>query len=251
MNLRQPAVAAQAGAFVSSVRASGFALCETRRVRPGRGVSRRLTFQPLKPPQEVYLEIAEAYDMRSRYRLALAFIYRRSMCMIEAGLNKRLAIPLPDPHSKDFYFAFGVASLALLLHTYTLIAEFARAHEVESLILHAVPPFLLIIEFCLLVSVAGLLIRNVAGLLISLLALVVTNIGYVIWYLASRPILEMLSAPPFYQLYAEAVPPHPLGLLGATTMNVLVLALSGVLLIWEAKTLRSMLQTFNKAHTKP
>ena len=171
--------------------------------------------------------------------------------MIQARLNKTLTSPLRDPHSKDFYSAFGVAILVLLLHTYTLIVEFSRASEVEAFTSHTVSPLLLIIELCLLLCVAGLWTRKVAGLLISLLSLLGTGSGYVFWYLDSRQFLEKLSSHPFYHLPAEAIPSHPFGLIGATWISVIVLTLSSVLLIWEAKTLRSLSKALNKGHTKP
>lgn len=167
--------------------------------------------------------------------------------MCKAGLTQKLTTPLRAPQVKDFYFAFGVAVLSLVLHTSTLIVEISAASEVEILTQRTVPPLFLIIELCLFVCVAGLWMRKTWGLLISMAALLSTVTGYVIWYLASRQFLQTVSSLPFQQLPAEAIPPHPLGLLGATWMSVVVLTLSGVLLIWEAKTLLSLSKTLDKA----
>lgn len=144
---------------------------------------------------------------------------------------------------KDFYIAFGVAGLTVLTHTCALIDEFARATGSGVLTSPTVPRLLLFIGLSLLVNVAGLWARKVVGKFVSIIALISAVTGYVVWYIYSRSILEALAGQPFYLLHTEAVPPHTFGLVGATWLNIVVLLLSGVLLIWEVKTLRGMSRT--------
>jgi hypothetical protein len=161
-------------------------------------------------------------------------VYCRSLPMIKERSGRSYDKPA------DFNFAFGVAVSAALIHSFALAAELYRAAESRSLISGSVTRLLLLIELCLLVNVAGLWARKATGMLASMVSLLVACAGYAGWYLYSRQVLLTLSSQPFYQLHPEGIPPHPVGLAGATWLNLLVLVITGVLLIWEAKTLRGM-----------
>ena len=86
--------------------------------------------------------------------------------MILAGLNKRAARRLDFHPPKDFYFAFGLAVLAALLHTYALLVEFSRAAEFRGLTSRTVAYWLLVIELGLLLNVVGLWLRKGASILL-------------------------------------------------------------------------------------
>lgn len=157
-------------------------------------------------------------------------------------MRHRTAKRLPYRRPRDFNIAFGFALLAALLHTYTLITELKRAAEFNTSNTSTVPLLFLAVEFGLLLNVAGLCLRRAAGILISLVALSVSGVGHAIWYIQSRQILEMLRADSFYHSYPEAIAPHPLGLLGATWVNLVVLVITGILFVWDVKTLRGMMK---------
>lgn len=157
--------------------------------------------------------------------------------MFEEGSVQRAPRLTRYQRPKDFHVAFCVAASALLLHSYGLAADFARAAQFEASASPAIPRILLAVELCLLVSVIGLCVRKVAGLVTSITALLVACASYALWYLDSQRILELLAANPFYGQHPEAIPAHPLGLIGSTWLNLVVLALIGALLAWEAKTL--------------
>jgi prolipoprotein diacylglyceryltransferase len=146
-----------------------------------------------------------------------------------------------DRQPGDFHFALGVALLAAVLNTYALALEFAEAGEFRTLNSPTIPYIFLVIELGLLVNVAGLWVRKTAGMLVSMAALVSVGVGYVVWYAYSRQILELLLSKSFYHSYPEALPPHPLGLIGASWLNLVVLVISVVLFIWELKTIRGMM----------
>ena len=154
-----------------------------------------------------------------------------------AGLREsatgRHGVRLP----RDFHFALGFAVLAALLHTSALLAELVRASGSNALTSPVIPQLFLLIELGLLVNVAGLWLRKVTGILVSLAALSVAGLGYALWYLSSRQILELLMSKPFYHEFPQAVPPHPFGLVGATWVNLVVLVMAGVLFVWQLKRL--------------
>ncbi len=143
---------------------------------------------------------------------------------------------------RDFHVALWFAALLLLLHTYAQVAEFRKAAEFTALTSSTIPFLFLLIEIGLLANVVGLWLRKAAGILISITALLVVCGGYAAWYGYSRQILNALSSKSFYLSYPEAVPTHHFGLIGATLVNIIVLAMTGVLLVWELKTLRGMLK---------
>jgi hypothetical protein len=157
--------------------------------------------------------------------------------MFEAGLRQTSAGQSEDHRPRDFHFAFGFALLAVLLHTCALVVEFGRAAESVTLNSSTVPLLLLLMELGLLLNVAGLWLRKAAGMFVSLAGLSLAGIGYVIWYLQSRQILELLLSKSFPHSTPEAVPPHPFGLLGATWVNLVVLVMTGVLFVWVLKRL--------------
>jgi hypothetical protein len=158
------------------------------------------------------------------------------MCRI--GLRQRAAERLQNQQPRDFYFAFGFALLAALLHTWALVAELTRAADANTLNSSIVPLLFLLIEFGLLLNVAGLWLHKAVGILISLAGLSICGAAHVIWYVQSQQILEILLSKSFYHSYPEAIAPHPLGLLGATWVNLVVLVMTCVLFIWELKSFR-------------
>lgn len=162
--------------------------------------------------------------------------------MSEAVSNPRTQRLLYYLRPKDYYFTLVVAVLAALLHTYALAKEFTAVKSSVTLASPALLLLFIIIEVGLVASVVGLWLRRAAGVLVSLVALLGVGLGYVLWYVYSRPVLDLLLSKPFYQTHAETVPPHPFGLLGATWVNQAVLLMSCVLFIWTAKTLRVMLK---------
>lgn len=159
--------------------------------------------------------------------------------MSRAESHKRAAGRF-DQRPTDFHFAFGFAAAAALLHTYATAEHFKTLAEFKALTSPTTGLLFLLMEFGLLLNVAGLWLRRVNGMRISLAALSVTAAGYVAWYLYSRETLDLLLSKPFYHAHPEAVPPHPFGLMGATWVNLVVLVMTGVLFIWEVKTLRGM-----------
>jgi hypothetical protein len=164
--------------------------------------------------------------------------------MSEAVLNQRAADGFHADQPKDFYFALGLAALLVLLHTYAYFTELAGGSAgVGTLNSPTIPYLYLLIDLGLLFNVFGLWLRKPAGILISIVSLSSVGVGYIVWYVYSRQILDLLLSKPFnqiYHLYPEAVPLHPFGLIGATWLNLFVLLMSGVLFIWELKTLRGM-----------
>lgn len=162
--------------------------------------------------------------------------------MIEAGLKKAAAGHSADYLTKDFYPAFIFAALALLLHVCALAGEFSRAAGSRTLNSTTIMWLLTLMTPCLVANAVGLWVRRAAGLVVSIVALLAVGAGYITWYLYSRHLLEFLSSNPFYLQHPEAVPLHPFGLIGATWPNLVVLVMCGVLLVWEAKTLRGRLQ---------
>lgn len=163
--------------------------------------------------------------------------------MTVTGVHRRGAGLVSDCQPTDFYLAFGVALLALGLHTYAHVSEFAKADEFGILKSQTIPYIYLVIEIGLLVNVAGLLTRKTQGILVSMAALVGVGVGYAVWYIYSRQILELLFSKSVYHTYPEAVPPHPLGLIGASWLNLVVLVITVVLFVWELKTARNMMIT--------
>lgn len=164
-----------------------------------------------------------------------------SRLMTVTGVQRRVMGFASAHQPRDFHFALGVALLAVVLHTYAQAAEFAKASEFRTLNSPTIPYIFLLIEIGLLVNVVGLWVQKTAGMLVSMAALLGVGIGYVVWYVYSRQILELLLSKSFYNSYPEAVPPHPLGLIGASWLHLVVLVLSVVLFVWELKTLRSMM----------
>ncbi len=160
--------------------------------------------------------------------------------MSVTGVQRRVTGFVSAHQPGDFHVALGVAILAVVLHTYAQVSEFAKASELRTLNSPTIPYIFLIIEIGLLVNVVGLWVRKTAGMLVSMAALVGVGIGYVVWYAYSRQILELLFSKSFYHSYPEALPPHPLGLIGASWLNLVVLVISLVLFIWELKTIRGM-----------
>ena len=159
--------------------------------------------------------------------------------MIEAALGNGALARTHYQRPKDFHLALGVATLAVLLNTCALVTEFLRAAQSEISASPAVPRLLILVELCLVANVIGLCMRRAVGLFVSLAALLGASGGYALWYVYSQRILGMLSVEHFYSLHPEAVPTHPLGLLGATWLSLVVLALLCTLLIWVARTMLS------------
>ncbi|PYS81504.1 MAG: hypothetical protein DMF67_16510 [Acidobacteria bacterium] len=159
--------------------------------------------------------------------------------MIEEGLSRR-ASGKRYIKPRDFGFAFGVAVFAAALHTIALALELFRAAESHALTASTVTRVLILIELCLLVTVAGLWARRVAWMWLTSAALIAACAGYAWWYAYSRQVLALLLSQSFYQTHAEAVPTHHFGLIGATWLNLMVFMTSGVLLVWVVKTLRGM-----------
>jgi hypothetical protein len=141
---------------------------------------------------------------------------------------------------KDFYLAFCFGVAAVLLHASALVADATQLAQFKTLVSHTVTYLLVLIGLGLLANVFGLGLRTAAGIKLSLGALLLSAVGYVLWYKHSRRMLDLLLSNPFYQSHPEAVPPHPFGLMGATWVNLVVLVMSGVLFVWELKTLRGM-----------
>ncbi len=156
--------------------------------------------------------------------------------MFEPECNKRAIGHLSYQRPRDFHIAVGVAVLALLLNTYALVIEVFKTARFETLVSPALPRILLSLELCLLVSAVCLGVRKTIGLWISMTALIGVASLYLAWYLFSRKILALLTSSPFYHSHPEALQLHPFGLVGATWVNLAVFAISGILLIWEAKT---------------
>lgn len=162
--------------------------------------------------------------------------------MSKAGLRQHLAKQSVVHRPRDYQFAFGFALLAVLLHTYALIAEFGRVSGSVTLNASLVPLLLVLIESGLLLNVAGLWLRKAAGILLSSAGLVVSGVGYVIWYVQSRQILELVLSKSSRHSIPEAVPAHPFGLLGATWVNLVVLAMTGILFVWMLKRFFGLLK---------
>jgi hypothetical protein len=160
--------------------------------------------------------------------------------MVKAGTPERAASRRHEHHPKDFYFAFGFASLAALLHTYAQLTQFTMADDSEILTSSTIPYLFLLIELGLVVNLFGLWLRKAASMLISIIALSGVFVGYIAWYVYSRQILDRLLSKPFYHVYSGSVVPYPFGLLGATWLNLVVLVMSAILFVWAVKTLRSM-----------
>lgn len=160
--------------------------------------------------------------------------------MIEARRYNRSLGGVSSQPARDFNFALGFAVLTLLLHSYTQVVELTRISELSTLTSQTIPWVFIVIEIGLLINVIGLWLRRAGGIWLSIAALSSVGVVYVVWYVYSRQILKLLLAQPFYRLHAEAVPPHTFGLISATWMNIVVIVMSGVLFVWEAKTLRSM-----------
>jgi hypothetical protein len=160
--------------------------------------------------------------------------------MAEAKLHKRLAGHLSDQHAKEGYLIIGFAVLTVSLHFYLQVAEVKRTAGFNIVNSQTIPYIYMVITLGLLINVIGLSLRNAAGLWLSLMALTGVGVAYVVWYIYSRQILELLLAQPFYHSYPEAIPSHNFGLISATWLNLAVLVMSGILLICEIKTLRSM-----------
>ena len=159
--------------------------------------------------------------------------------MIEEGLNRRMT-GRTYVRARDFSFAFGVAVFAAATQTVVLALELFRVAGSRALIASTVIRVLVLIEFCLLINVAGLWARRALGIWFSLAALVVACAGYAWWYAYSRQVLALLSSQPFYQTHAEAVPTHPFSLVGATWLDLIVFMTSCVLLVWVVKTIRGI-----------
>jgi hypothetical protein len=170
--------------------------------------------------------------------------------MIEIASQKRAASHQYGQLPKDFHVALGCAVLVTVLHTCALISEVTRGAEFSTLTTHTITYLFLVIELGLIFNVIGFLFRRAAGVWISLIALSGAGAGYVLWYMHSRQILDFLLSKSFYQSHPEALPPYPFGLVGATWLNLIVLLISGVLFIWEIKTLRRMLATQKTATTR-
>jgi hypothetical protein len=157
---------------------------------------------------------------------------------MKAGSYKIVECGLPGNNSKDYYLAFGLAVLTVVLHTWVQLSEFSRPADSAILTSQTVSYLYLVIELGLLVNVIGLWFRTTAGLRVSIIALFVVVVAYAFWYAYSRRILEPLLSKPFYQDHPETVPNHPFGLIGATWPSLVVLLMSGLLFLWEVKTFR-------------
>lgn len=162
--------------------------------------------------------------------------------MTEALSSSRTQRLFNYRYPKDYYFALTVAALAALLHTYVLFAELTAVRGSVTLASPSVLIFFMVIELGLAANVVGLWLRSAAGTLVSVVALLVVGAGHALWYVYSSQVLALLLSKPFYNSHPEAIPPHPFGLLGATWVNQAVLLMACVLLIWAAKTLRSMMK---------
>lgn len=157
---------------------------------------------------------------------------------MNAGLYKRATGRRPGSLPADFYFALGLAIISVIANTYAQIAEFSRVSEFGTLTSSTIAYLYLVIETGLVVNLIGLYHRTATGLRVSIIALLSVVAGYAFWYIYSRQILESVLSNPAYQTHAEAVPDRIFGLMGATWLNLAVLIMSGVLLLWEMKTLR-------------
>lgn len=160
--------------------------------------------------------------------------------MTEAVSNPRTQRLSYYRRPKDYNFTLAFAVLAALLHTYMLVAAFTTFSRSVTLASPGILLLFTIIELGLVANVVGLWLRRVAGVVVSLVALAGVGVGYALWYVYSREVLEFLLSKSFYHSHAEALAPHPFSLLGATWVNQAVLLMSCVLFIWTAKTLHSM-----------
>jgi hypothetical protein len=158
---------------------------------------------------------------------------------MKAKLFERKPVRLHGYQPKDFYFAFSLAALAVLIHTWAQIAEVSRAVEFRTLKSPTIPYLYLIIELGLIVNLIGLWFRTATAIRSSIIALLCVGICYAVWYAYSRKLLELLLSNPVYRAHSEIVPHHLFGLVGATWFNLAVLLMSGVLFVWEVKILRS------------
>ncbi len=140
---------------------------------------------------------------------------------------RRLRYTQPD----DRHFALVFALLAFGLHTYAVAVELTKAAESVTLNSSPLPLLFLLTELGLLLNVVGLRLRKAAGALVSPAGLSIALLAHAIWYLQSRPILEAVLSNPFYGAHPEAAPPHPLGLLGATWVNLVVLGMTCILFV--------------------
>jgi hypothetical protein len=151
---------------------------------------------------------------------------------------KRLRSKIP---ARDFYCAVVALMLATALHAYLLASEIARpVDELEILRSPFLPRALWLVWLCLIVSTVALWTRRLAGLLVSMFGLIGVLGTYLLWYINSDRVVKSLLIDPFYYEHPEAVPSSMLGLVGASGWNVVVLALAGLLLIWETKTFVGM-----------
>ncbi len=158
--------------------------------------------------------------------------------MAEASLRHSVAGRSNYQPVKRFHPTLFLALTALILNTYAISEEIARAYGAVTYTSNTVLSLLLLIELGLLASAAGLWRRKTSGAVISLTGLSFVGIGYAVWYVYSIQVLNFLTSKPFYQAHPEALPRHLFYLVDATWLNFAVLLISGILLIREAMRLR-------------
>ncbi len=128
--------------------------------------------------------------------------------------------------------------VSMALHSIRLYREieFARRFGVPAKPLHV----LLILAFVF--SATGLLLRSRVGLTLSIFGLGFVLLLYAGWYEYSYRLLKVISegvvAPP----QRDIVPPHPLGLVDATWLDIAILFAVVIMLAWQVKFLISTLR---------
>lgn len=163
--------------------------------------------------------------------------------MIGKSLNNKVTGGLRALPSKDVYLTIGVAVLTAALHICGMIVGTGlfQFDEIGTFMSPVVARSHLVIGLSLIINVVGLWSRKATGMLVSMLALMVAGVGYLMWYMYSYWLLNRLKATTFSQIPLEAVPHYPYGLVSSGWWNVAVLVLIVALFVWEVKTLRGIL----------
>jgi hypothetical protein len=138
---------------------------------------------------------------------------------------------------------FILAVLGLGFNSFQLSGELLRVAHTRTghpgaSNLHA----LLILGF--LLSIVGLVLRSRVGLILSILSLTFVLFLYAKWYQFSYGLWKLIHE---FSPSPEFIPPHPLGLLYASWLDIAILFAVVVVLAWQIKFLIGTLRHHNES----
>jgi hypothetical protein len=139
-----------------------------------------------------------------------------------------------------------------ILHSIQLYREILRFDQMmKSAVLVDRSPFfarlhgLLVLAF--FICVVGILLRSRPGLILSISSLIFVLLIYAHWYEFSYRDLKLIRESGYVGIPVEVIPPHPLGLVSASWLDIGILFAVVIVLAWQVKFLISTFRHHNES----